>query len=388
MGDGRAARRRSDAGPDRRLRCGPARQGRDGRRGRRRWPTRCWRPATRSRSTVACSTSSAPGATGRCRSTSRRWRRSSRPARAPAWSSTAAGRPRRSPARPTCSSARHPPGPPPARVAEVAAEAGITFCFAAAFHPAMRHAAVPRRELGIATRFNLLGPLTNPARPQAQAIGCADPRMAPVMAGVFAARGVDAWVFRGDDGLDELTTTTTSTLWRVHGGEVTELTVDPASLGIAPRHDRGPPRRRRRPQRRRRTPSPGRRAGSGARRGAAQRRCSARGLRRTRRRRRTTPSPPGWSKASEAIDSGAAAAMLDRWVAALLALSVGAPGGVSRTKSSSASITVQPRSMLDGVSERCVRVDQGHVDVEVGHRRCPNRARGGRCRRCARARRR
>ena len=98
----------------------------------------------------------------------------------------------------------------------------------------MRHAAVPRRELGIATTFNILGPLTNPARPQAQAIGCADPRMAPVMAGVLAKRGVDAWVFRGDDGLDELTTTSTSTLWRVHGGTVTETKVDPASLGLAP----------------------------------------------------------------------------------------------------------------------------------------------------------
>lgn len=121
----------------------------------------------------------------------------------------------------------------PTRVAEVAEQAGITFCFSAAFHPAMRHAAVPRRELGIATTFNILGPLTNPARPQAQAIGCADARMAPVMAGVLARRGVDAWVFRGDDGLDELTTTTTSTLWRVHAGEVTEHSLDPDSLGIA-----------------------------------------------------------------------------------------------------------------------------------------------------------
>lgn len=121
----------------------------------------------------------------------------------------------------------------PERVAEVAEEAGITFCFSAAFHPAMRHAAVPRRELGIATTFNVLGPLTNPARPQSQAIGCADPRMAPVMAGVLAGREVDAWVFRGDDGLDELTTTTTSTLWRVREGRVTEHTVDPLALGIA-----------------------------------------------------------------------------------------------------------------------------------------------------------
>jgi anthranilate phosphoribosyltransferase len=122
---------------------------------------------------------------------------------------------------------------PVQRVAEVAEEAGITFCFSAAFHPAMRHAAVPRRELGIGTTFNFLGPLTNPARPAAQAIGCADPRMAPVMAGVFAGRGVDAWVFRGDDGLDELTTTTTSSVWVVHGGEVTPATVDPREHGMA-----------------------------------------------------------------------------------------------------------------------------------------------------------
>lgn len=123
---------------------------------------------------------------------------------------------------------------PADRVAEVAVEAGITFCFSAAFHPAMRHAAVARRELGIGTTFNFLGPLTNPTRPGAQAIGCADSRMAPVMAGVFAARGVDAWVFRGDDGLDELTTTTTSSVWVVHGGEVRTATVDPASYDLAP----------------------------------------------------------------------------------------------------------------------------------------------------------
>jgi anthranilate phosphoribosyltransferase len=121
---------------------------------------------------------------------------------------------------------------PPARVAAVAEEAGITFCFAAAFHPAMRHAAVTRRELGIGTTFNILGPLTNPARAGALAIGCADPRMAPVMAGVYAGRGVDAWVVRGDDGLDELTTTTTSRVWWVHGGEVTESVLDPADLGV------------------------------------------------------------------------------------------------------------------------------------------------------------
>ena len=121
----------------------------------------------------------------------------------------------------------------PDQVARIAEEVGITFCFAAAFHPAMRHAAGPRRELGIATTFNVLGPLANPVRPAAQAVGCADARMAPVMAGVLARRGVDAWVFRGDDGLDELTTTTTSQVWLVHDGIVTPSEVDPATVGLA-----------------------------------------------------------------------------------------------------------------------------------------------------------
>ncbi|MEU0269084.1 anthranilate phosphoribosyltransferase [Nocardioides sp. NPDC006303] len=118
------------------------------------------------------------------------------------------------------------------RVGEVAEEAGITFLFAAAFHPAFRHTAVARREIGIATVFNLLGPLTNPARPASSAIGCADASAAPIMAGVFARRGVDAWVFRGDDGLDELTTTTTSHVWMVSQGVVTEATVEPLDHGI------------------------------------------------------------------------------------------------------------------------------------------------------------
>jgi anthranilate phosphoribosyltransferase len=120
----------------------------------------------------------------------------------------------------------------PAQVAQVAVDAGITFCFAQVFHPAFRHAAVPRRELGVATAFNFLGPLTNPAQPGAQAIGCADARMASVMAEVFARRGVSALVVRGDDGLDELTTSTTSRVWRVRAGSVTEEVVDPARLGL------------------------------------------------------------------------------------------------------------------------------------------------------------
>jgi anthranilate phosphoribosyltransferase len=121
---------------------------------------------------------------------------------------------------------------PAQAVARVGEEVGITFCFAAAFHPALRHAAVARRELGVATTFNVLGPLAHPARPDAQAIGCADARMAPLMAGVFARRGVDAWVFRGDDGLDELTTTTTSRVWAVGGGQVRQHVVDPARFGL------------------------------------------------------------------------------------------------------------------------------------------------------------
>ena len=119
-----------------------------------------------------------------------------------------------------------------AQVARIGEQAGITFCFAAAFHPALRHAAVARRELGVGTTFNFLGPLAHPAKPQAQAIGCADARMAPLMAGVFARRGVDAWVFRGDDGLDELTTTTTSQVWGVRGGEVSSFIVDPDRFGL------------------------------------------------------------------------------------------------------------------------------------------------------------
>jgi anthranilate phosphoribosyltransferase len=122
---------------------------------------------------------------------------------------------------------------PPATVADVGREAGITFCFAPMFHPALRHAAVPRRELGVGTAFNFLGPLANPARPSAQAVGCADLRMAPIMAGVLARRGVDAMVFRGDDGLDELTTTTTSQVWTVAGGSVEQETLDPGALGVA-----------------------------------------------------------------------------------------------------------------------------------------------------------
>ncbi|MGW2743576.1 anthranilate phosphoribosyltransferase [Streptomyces sp. NPDC001450] len=120
----------------------------------------------------------------------------------------------------------------PRRVAEVADEAGITICFAVKFHPALRHAAAARGQLGIRTTFNVLGPLTNPAKVRAQAVGVADPRMAPIVAGVLAERGSSALVFRGDDGLDELTTTSTSRVWVVRDGKVTEESFDPRDVGI------------------------------------------------------------------------------------------------------------------------------------------------------------
>ncbi len=207
---------------------------------------------------------------------------------------------------------------PPARVAEIADEVGITFCFAAAFNPAMRHTAAPRRELGVGTTFNILGPLANPTRPAAQAVGCADARMAPVMAGVFAARGVDAWVFRGDDGLDELTTTTTSSVWVVHGGRVTTATVDPSAYDLAPA-------------------SPDAlRGGDAAHNADVVRRVLGGEAGPVRDAVLLNagaavavyddPAGPieqtlaaGLAKAREAVDSGAAAAVLDRWVAATAA---------------------------------------------------------------------
>ncbi len=120
----------------------------------------------------------------------------------------------------------------PDEVARSVAEVGIGFCFAPQFHPSYRHASVVRRELGVPTVFNLLGPLTNPAGPRAGLIGCAWGDLAEVMAGVFAARGSSVLVVHGDDGLDELTTTTTSTIWRVQAGTVERLTFDPAALGF------------------------------------------------------------------------------------------------------------------------------------------------------------
>lgn len=121
----------------------------------------------------------------------------------------------------------------PEQVARCVAEVGIGFCFAPQFHPSYRHASAARREIGVPTVFNLLGPLTNPARPRAGLIGCAFAELAEVMAGVFAARRSSVLVVHGDDGLDELTTTTTSTIWRVQAGTIDRLTFDPAGFGFA-----------------------------------------------------------------------------------------------------------------------------------------------------------
>ncbi len=121
----------------------------------------------------------------------------------------------------------------PDEVARCVAEVGIGFCFAAKFHPSFRHSGPPRREIGVPTVFNLLGPLTNPGSPRAGLIGCAFGDLAEVMAGVFATRRSSVLVVHGDDGLDELTTTTTSTIWRVQAGTIDRLTFDPAGFGFA-----------------------------------------------------------------------------------------------------------------------------------------------------------
>ncbi|MGW9308116.1 anthranilate phosphoribosyltransferase [Saccharomonospora azurea] len=111
-------------------------------------------------------------------------------------------------------------------------ELGIGFCFAPVFHPAYRHTGPPRRELGVSTAFNLLGPLTNPAQPTSGLIGCAYLDKAPVLAEVYARRGHSVLLVRGDDGFDEITTTTTSTAWVVSNGQVRRTTIDPTVLGI------------------------------------------------------------------------------------------------------------------------------------------------------------
>jgi anthranilate phosphoribosyltransferase len=113
------------------------------------------------------------------------------------------------------------------------AELGIGFCFAPIFHPSMRFAAPARKELGVPTVFNLLGPLANPARPKAAAIGVANERVHLVMAQVLGDRGVDGFVFRGDDGLDEITLATTTSVLTIGNGEISSDLIDPLDFGIS-----------------------------------------------------------------------------------------------------------------------------------------------------------
>ncbi|MEU8028912.1 anthranilate phosphoribosyltransferase [Streptomyces sp. NPDC049099] len=202
----------------------------------------------------------------------------------------------------------------PQEVASVATETGITFCFAPVFHPAMRHAAGPRRELGVRTVFNVLGPLTNPAAPTAQAVGVADRRLAPLLAGVLARRGVSALVFRGDDGMDELTVTTTSTVWSVVGAEVRAETFDPRDIGI----DHAPAAALRGGDRAHNA-RVAREVFAGARgpvRDAVLLSAAA-GLAALRPSRRpvTERLSAGVELAAEAVDSGAAAGVLEHWTA-------------------------------------------------------------------------
>jgi anthranilate phosphoribosyltransferase len=122
----------------------------------------------------------------------------------------------------------------PAGVERCVAEVGVGFCLAQRYHPALRFMGPARRELGVPTTFNFLGPLANPAKVRRQAVGVADPQMAERVVEVLRTNGTEhAWVFYGDDGLDELTTTTTSTVFELRDGEVNRFTLDPAELGFA-----------------------------------------------------------------------------------------------------------------------------------------------------------
>ncbi|MDR2986849.1 MAG: anthranilate phosphoribosyltransferase [Nocardiopsaceae bacterium] len=204
---------------------------------------------------------------------------------------------------------------PPAATEKLAQETGMVFLFAPLYHPALRHTAAPRREVGVPTVFNFLGPVANPARPQAQAVGVADPRMGPVLAGVLAGRGASAMVFHGDDGLDELTTTGPSTVWITRSGTVAETRFDPAEIGI-PRCDPsdlkgGEPAQNAAVARAVLAGEPGpvretvllnAAAALVAEAGAAE------------PAQLGTALADGYSRAAAAVDSGAAASLLDTWI--------------------------------------------------------------------------
>ena len=121
----------------------------------------------------------------------------------------------------------------PSQVVEVFNRVGITFVFAAKFHPGFRHAATARKDIGIPTVFNILGPLCNPARPEASAVGVSNLSRVPQVAGVFRTRGATALVYRGDDGIDKMTTTGHSHVWEVSRGTIREHDIDSRELGLA-----------------------------------------------------------------------------------------------------------------------------------------------------------
>lgn len=121
---------------------------------------------------------------------------------------------------------------PPAGVAACASEIGIGFCFAPAHHPALRHAAQARRDMGVPTVFNILGPLTNPGLARASLAGCADLGRAPVVAQVLCDRGVAALVVRGEDGLDEISLAAPTRVWDATSSRVVETLLDPVELGL------------------------------------------------------------------------------------------------------------------------------------------------------------
>ncbi len=123
---------------------------------------------------------------------------------------------------------------PPELVSACVADAGFGFCFAPAHHPGFRHAGPVRKELGIPTIFNVLGPLCNPGQPPASLLGCADLRLAPVLAQVQQARGFKSIVVRSDEGLDELSTNGTSQVWDVTTSEIRHIVFDPSVLGLIP----------------------------------------------------------------------------------------------------------------------------------------------------------
>jgi anthranilate phosphoribosyltransferase len=169
----------------------------------------------------------------------------------------------------------------------------------------------------VPTVFNFLGPVANPARPGALAVGVADPRMGPVLAGVLAGRGNSALVFHGDDGLDELTTTTRSTVWVVHSGTVSQASFDPAALGIAPSRPAdlrgGDPAHNAAVARTVLAGQPGPVRDTVLLNAAA---ALAAGAGVADPGRLTGALADGYARAAAAVDSGRASALLDTWVAA------------------------------------------------------------------------